>query len=94
MEDAQCDEVGGRRLAVQRVHDDATEKSVVRSVVAAGVYPFIVFAMLLGSPERAPVTWVAALIAVLVIIRHIPNIRRILSGTEPAIFGRKREDHA
>jgi len=66
----------------------------VGSVVAAGVYPFIVFAMLLGSPERAPVTWVAALIAVLVIIRHIPNIRRILSGTEPAIFGRKREDHA
>src|SRR5207249_4696586 len=35
MEDAQCDEVGGRRLALQRVHDDATEKSVVRSVVAA-----------------------------------------------------------
>src|SRR2546427_9602031 len=35
MEDAQCDDVGGRRLALQRVHDGATEKSVVRSVVAA-----------------------------------------------------------
>ena len=36
MEDAQFDDVGGRRRVLQRVHEDVTEKSVVRSVVAAG----------------------------------------------------------
>ncbi|WP_374447268.1 glycerol-3-phosphate 1-O-acyltransferase PlsY [Stella sp.] len=37
---------------------------------------------LVPHPER---TWVVALIAVLVVIRHHGNIRRLLAGTEPRI---------
>jgi glycerol-3-phosphate acyltransferase PlsY len=37
---------------------------------------------LVPHPER---TWVVALVALLVVIRHHTNIRRLLSGTEPRI---------
>ena len=54
----------------------------VGSIGAAFAYPFLVFA-LPGNLPRTVVTLVAAAVAVLVIVRHIPNIKRLLSGTEP-----------
>lgn len=54
----------------------------VGSIVAAFVFPFLVY--FLGPlQERALLTTVAGFVAALVILRHIPNIKRILSGTEP-----------
>jgi len=41
---------------------------------------------------QRPVTLFAALVAVLVLIRHRSNISRLLAGTEPKI-GEKHEDH-
>jgi glycerol-3-phosphate acyltransferase PlsY len=38
---------------------------------------------LAGEESRTLVTVVTGAIAVLVLVRHIPNIKRILSGTEP-----------
>lgn len=40
---------------------------------------------LVAHPER---TWVVAFIALLVVIRHHTNIRRLLAGTEPRIGSR------
>jgi glycerol-3-phosphate acyltransferase PlsY len=58
----------------------------VGSIGAAFAYPFLVFA-LPGHLPRTVVTAVAAAVAALVIVRHLPNIRRILSGTEPPTIG-------
>ena len=52
--------------------------------IAAGVLG-PVFALLLGQPAAAA----TALMAVLIVLRHKDNIRRILDGTEPKI-GRSR----
>ena len=54
----------------------------VGSIGAALAYPVLVWALARGE-SRAIVTVVGAAIATLVIVRHIPNIRRLLSGTEP-----------
>lgn len=54
----------------------------VGSIGAAVAYPALVW--FLGSEgSRGIVTAVAAAVAALVLVRHIPNIRRLLSGTEP-----------
>ena len=54
----------------------------VGSIGAALAYPLLVWT--LGPDEsRALLTLVTGAIAALVIVRHIPNIKRILSGTEP-----------
>ena len=58
--------------------------SSLAALVAAAAC--IVLAALLVDPERA---WLIALIAVLVILRHHENIRRLLAGTESRIsFGK------
>jgi len=54
----------------------------VGSIGAALAYPFLVWA-LAREESRTLVTVVTGAIAVLVLVRHIPNIKRILSGTEP-----------
>jgi glycerol-3-phosphate acyltransferase PlsY len=54
----------------------------VGSIVAALAYPFLVFFLTSGA-ARALVTAVASAVAGLVLVRHIPNIKRILNGTEP-----------
>ena len=45
--------------------------------------------MLLTHQEPIAKAWLAAFMAVLVFIRHAPNIRRLLKGEEPRIGGAK-----
>ena len=54
----------------------------VGSIGAATVYPVLVW-FLAGAESRVIVTAVTAAVAALVLVRHLPNIRRLLSGTEP-----------
>jgi glycerol-3-phosphate acyltransferase PlsY len=62
----------------------------VGSIGAALAYPFLVYTLATGVP-RGLVTAVTAAVALLVILRHTGNIRRILSGTEPPFIGAGRE---
>ena len=62
----------------------------VGSVGAALAYPFLVYFLAKDMP-RGVVTAVTAAVALLVILRHTSNIRRILSGTEPPFIGARRE---
>ena len=61
--------------------------SSLSALVAAATAP--VWALVLGAPDA-----VALLLALAVLIglRHAPNIRRLMAGTEPRI-GRKAPDH-
>ncbi len=52
------------------------------SMVSAALFPVIVF--FVSGAGRAIVTS-SVIIAVVIIIRHIPNIKRLLSGEEPSI---------
>jgi glycerol-3-phosphate acyltransferase PlsY len=60
--------------------------SVVAAVAAAGCASWLGR----GSPvaERLPVESFLWLLAVLVLLRHLPNLRRIAAGSEPRIFVR------
>lgn len=62
----------------------------VGSIGAALAYPFLVYALAKDVP-RGVVTAVTAAVALLVILRHTSNIRRLLSGTEPPFIGARRE---
>jgi glycerol-3-phosphate acyltransferase PlsY len=44
------------------------------------------------SLQDRPVFWLALAIAVLVWVKHIPNMRRIAAGTESKVGGPKKED--
>jgi glycerol-3-phosphate acyltransferase PlsY len=57
----------------------------VGSLGAALLYPFLVFFLLHGSGNRAPLTIITALVSLLVIVRHKANIQRLLAGTEPPL---------
>jgi len=59
--------------------------SSLAALTAAALAPLIV--LLLGRP--LPVAVLAAAMAVLIYIRHLPNIRRLLKGEEPRIGGAK-----
>lgn len=61
----------------------------VGSVGAALAYPFLAAAFLAGRDHRIALLVMASLVTALIVARHLPNIRRILSGTEPRTFGRK-----
>lgn len=65
----------------------------VGSIGAALLYPFLLF---LAPPVegRGWVLIVGTLVALLVIVRHIPNIKRLLQGTEPALIGKGAKPHA
>jgi glycerol-3-phosphate acyltransferase PlsY len=59
--------------------------SSLAALTAALLAP--VFALLLHRP--APIVVLAALMAALIYLRHVPNIRRLLKGEEPKIGGTK-----
>ena len=59
----------------------------VGSIGAALAYPFLVLLLLRADPHRALLAVIAAVVALLVIVRHKSNIERLLSGTEPPILG-------
>jgi acyl phosphate:glycerol-3-phosphate acyltransferase len=59
----------------------------VGSIGAALAYPFLVWWFLPAGLPRGVVTGAAGLVALLVVLRHVANIRRLLSGTEPPVFG-------
>ena len=62
----------------------------VGSIGAALVYPFLVIAFHAESSHRRLLLAAAALVAVLIVVRHIPNLKRLASGTEPPTFGAKK----
>ena len=62
----------------------------VGSVGAAVAYPFLVAAFDRASPHRVLHLVAAAVVAILIVVRHIPNLKRLAAGTEPATFGAKR----
>lgn len=53
------------------------------AVALAPVYVFVV-----GRPT--PIAYLALFMAILVYVRHTPNIRRLLKGEEPRIWGEKK----
>ena len=59
----------------------------VGSIGAALVYPVLVFLLVPDALPRGVVTVVASVVGLLVVLRHTANIRRLLSGTEPPVFG-------
>jgi glycerol-3-phosphate acyltransferase PlsY len=62
--------------------------SSLAALTAAAAAPVLV--LLLGRPM--PVAILALVMAVLIYIRHIPNIRRLLAGEEPRIGGSKKAE--
>jgi len=60
--------------------------SSLAALVAVAAAPII--ALLLGRPW--PIAALAAVMAVLVYLRHLPNIQRLLKGEEPRIGGSKK----
>ena len=65
---------------------------LTRRVSPGSIAAAAVMAPLLGvRRDSAPVTILAALIALLIIWRHRGNIRRLLAGTEPKIRRQKEK---
>jgi len=62
----------------------------VGSVGAALAYPILVMAFDATSPHRRLHLAAASLVALLIVVRHIPNLKRLASGSEPATFGAKK----
>ncbi len=63
------------------------------SISAAAAMPLLMY--MLYAPRHAPpevVSFGTLLASVLVIVRHAPNIRRLLSGTEPPFSRRKPKE--
>jgi glycerol-3-phosphate acyltransferase PlsY len=63
----------------------------VGSIGAALSYPFLVAWATARDPQRVAFITVSAVIALLILVRHVPNMRRILKGTEPPILGSASE---
>ena len=62
----------------------------IGSIGAALLYPAFVAWLAPEDGYRTAYLVAAILVAALVVIRHIPNIRRLMAGTEQATFGGKR----
>jgi len=62
----------------------------VGSVGAALVYPVLVMAFGATNPHRRLHLAAATLVAILIVVRHVPNLKRLASGTEPPTFGAKK----
>lgn len=72
----------GLALLVFAVAFGVSRRVSVGSIFAAGTLPLAAF--FLGSPPARVV--LAVVLSVVVIVRHIPNIRRLLRGEEPPLF--------
>lgn len=72
----------GLALLVFAVAFGASRRVSVGSILAAGTLPLAAF--FLGSPPSR--VMLAVVLSVVVIVRHIPNIRRLLRGEEPPLF--------
>ncbi|MCR5880695.1 glycerol-3-phosphate 1-O-acyltransferase PlsY [Phenylobacterium sp. J367] len=64
--------------------------SSLAALVAVALAPVYVFVF--GRPTA--IAWLAFFMAILVYIRHAPNIRRLLHGEEPRIGGSKKDADA
>jgi len=71
----------------------ATRRVSVGSIGAAAVYPLLLYWLAPDGPFRGWLVIAGIAVAALVIIRHIPNIKRLLQGTEPPMFGRGSKAH-
>jgi acyl phosphate:glycerol-3-phosphate acyltransferase len=60
--------------------------SALAALTAAALAPVYVFAV--GRPP--PIAYLALFMAILIYVRHTPNIRRLLRGEEPRIGGAKK----
>jgi glycerol-3-phosphate acyltransferase PlsY len=61
--------------------------SVVASVTALSV--FLRFSGATPPGQRWPIAGFLALLCVVIVVKHLPNLRRIAAGTEPRIFGKQ-----
>jgi len=62
--------------------------SALAGLTAAALAPVFVFVV--GRPT--PIAYLALFMAILIYVRHTPNIRRLLRGEEPHIGGEKQAD--
>ena len=63
----------------------ATQRMSVGSLLAAAAFPLLCW---LFEPGFLPV---GCVMAVIIIIKHIPNIKRLIKGQEPKMFSKKEE---
>ncbi len=65
------------------------------SISAAGAYPFILFTFLIASGEKLEenIAYIAMslLLAILLILKHHSNIKKLTNGTENRLFKKKEE---
>ena len=69
----------------------ASQRISVGSIAAALALPALLWAAPFAR-SSVPAACVGTLLAGLVIVRHVPNMRRLAAGTEPAFSFRKRGD--
>ena len=72
----------GIALLVFAVAFGVSRRVSVGSILAAGALPLAAY--FLGSPPARVI--LAVILSVVVIVRHMPNIRRLLRGEEPPLF--------
>jgi acyl phosphate:glycerol-3-phosphate acyltransferase len=59
----------------------------VGSIGAALSYPFLILWLAPAGRYRTPILIIGSLVALLILIRHIPNMKRLLQGAEPPLIG-------
>ncbi|MCL6638618.1 MAG: glycerol-3-phosphate 1-O-acyltransferase PlsY [Firmicutes bacterium] len=77
--------VGAIAAAIWLLVVGITRYVSVGSIVAVAAIPFLMLAFHLEPPYLA----VGAFVAAFAVIKHIPNIKRLLAGTEPRIRQKK-----
>jgi glycerol-3-phosphate acyltransferase PlsY len=65
-----------------------TRRVSVGSIGAAAAYPFLMLWLAPAGSFRAPIIVIGSLVALLILVRHVPNMKRLLRGAEPPLIGR------
>jgi len=60
----------------------------VGSIAAAAAYPFLLLWLTPAGAYRVPIVVIGSVVALLILLRHIPNMKRLLQGAEPPLIGR------